>query len=53
MAKLVFDIETIGENYNELDETTREILTRWIEKGSGSEEEYKVKLEELKDGMGL
>ena len=53
MAKLVFDIETIGENYNELDETTREILTRWIEKGSGSEEEYKVKLEELKDGMGF
>ena len=53
MAKLVFDIETIGENYNELDETTQEILTRWIEKGSGSEEEYKVKLEELKDGMGF
>lgn len=53
MAKLVFDIETVGEDFDRMDKTTREVLTRWIKKESGSEEEYQVALEELKEGLGL
>lgn len=53
MSKLVFDLETIGENYDELDEKTQEVLTRWIKKESESEQEYQIQLEELKDGLGF
>ena len=30
--KLVFDIETVGVDFDSLDETTRESLTRWIKR---------------------
>lgn len=53
MAKLVFDIETIGEDFNKLDETTQEFLTRWIKRESGSEEDYERELEDLKSGLGF
>lgn len=53
MPKLIFDIETIGEDFDKLDETTQESLTRWIKKESESEEGYKIALEELKDGLGF
>lgn len=53
MSQLVFDIETIGENFDELDETTREVLTRWIRKESQNEEEYRAQLEDLKNGLGF
>ncbi len=36
-----------------MDETTRDVLTRWIKKESESEEEYQAALEELKEGLGL
>jgi DNA polymerase elongation subunit (family B) len=52
MPKLVFDIETVGEDYNKLDETTQGFLTRWIRKESDSEEAYKKELEVLKNEMG-
>ena len=29
MSKLVFDIETIGEDYDAIDERTKEVMTRW------------------------
>lgn len=53
MSKLIFDIETIGENFEEMDAITQEVVTRWIKKESESEEEYKVALEELKSGLGF
>ena len=53
MPKLIFDIETIGEDFNKLDETTQGFLTRWIKKESESEDDYKRELEELKDGLGF
>jgi len=53
MPKLIFDIETIGEDFDSLDETTQEILTRWIKKESSGGEEYKVALEDLKNGLGF
>lgn len=51
--KLIFDIETVGESFDSLDETTQEVLTRWIEKESESPEEYKTALEDLKNGLGF
>ncbi len=51
--KLIFDIETVGENFDSLDASTQEALTRWIRKESSGDEEYQVALEELKNGLGF
>jgi len=51
--RLIFDIETVGEDFETLDKTTQEVLTRWIKKESESEEGYKTALEELKNGLGF
>jgi len=51
--KLIFDIETIGADFDSFDETTQDALTSWIKKESESEEEYKESLKELKDGLGF
>lgn len=51
--RLIFDIETIGVDFDSLDETTKDSLTRWIKKESVGEEEYQTALEELKSGLGF
>ena len=51
--KLVFDIETIGEDFDSLDHATQDNLTRWIRRDSEGEEEYKRALEDLKQGLGF
>lgn len=51
--RLVFDIETIGENFDELNEVTRHALTAWIEKDADDEAEYKRLLADLKNGLGF
>ncbi len=51
--KLVFDIETIGSDFDSLDHTTQEVLTRWIKKEAEGETEYNAALKELKDGLGF
>lgn len=53
MAKLVLDIETIGEKFDQLDQTTQEVLTRWTKKESKNEDEYRVALDDLKNGLGF
>ena len=53
MSKLVFDIETVGDDFDSLDKTTQETLTRWIKKESAGELEYEEALRELKDGLGF
>jgi hypothetical protein len=53
MAKLIFDIETIGEDFDSLDETTQEVLTHWLRKTIKDEEEYQAALEDLKNGLGF
>ena len=53
MPKLVFDIETVGEDFDSLDETTQEVLTYWIKKESVGEGEYQAALEDLKNGLGF
>ncbi len=51
--KLVLDIETVGEDFDSLDETTKEVLTRWIKKESESDIEYQKSLDELKNRLGF
>lgn len=50
---LIIDIETVGENFEEMDDISKEVLTRWIKKESESDEEYNERLNELKDGLGF
>ncbi|MEK7507651.1 MAG: ribonuclease H-like domain-containing protein, partial [Patescibacteria group bacterium] len=52
-SKLIVDIETIGEDFNTLDEATKDVLTRWIKKESDDESDFSVALEELKNGLGF
>jgi DNA polymerase elongation subunit (family B) len=51
--KLVFDIETVGADFDSLDEATQDNLTRWIEKESTNEDDYRIALEDLKQGLGF
>jgi uncharacterized protein YprB with RNaseH-like and TPR domain len=53
MSRLVFDIETIGEDFDALDEATRESLTRWIKRESSDEESYEAALTDVKAGLGF
>ena len=50
---LVFDIETIGEDFGDMDETTQSALTWWIKRSANSDGEYKAELENIKDRLGL
>ena len=51
--KLILDIETVGEDFDALDETAQESLTRWIQKESSSEEDYEVALKTLEARAAL
>lgn len=53
MAKLVFDIETIGENFDQMDATTQEALTKWIKREAEDEKDYERMLKDLKEGLGF
>ncbi|MDP2838052.1 MAG: ribonuclease H-like domain-containing protein [Candidatus Moranbacteria bacterium] len=53
MATLVFDIETVGEDFDTLDQTSQDVLTRWIKRESESGEDYTAALADLKAGMGF
>lgn len=52
-SKLILDIETVGVDFDSLDKPTQGNLTRWIEKESNDEEEYKAALLDLKNGLGF
>jgi len=50
---LVFDIETVGESWESLDEATQHNLSWWLHESSRNDEEYAYEMKELKEGMGL
>ena len=52
-ARLVFDIETIGENFDELDKVTKEALTQWIDREAEDKDEHARLLDDLKNGLGF
>ena len=45
MSKIVFDIETVGEDFDELDQTSKDMLLRWTD----DEQE----IQQLKEGLGF
>ncbi len=53
MKKLVFDIETIGEDFEILDETTKDVLTRWIKRESYDSDKYEKAFVDVKNGLGF
>lgn len=53
MRTLIIDIETIGEDWAKMDETSQDVLTRWIKKESADEDEFTVRLDDLKNGLGF
>uniref|UniRef100_A0A7C4LZH0 Predicted 3'-5' exonuclease PolB-like domain-containing protein n=1 Tax=candidate division CPR3 bacterium TaxID=2268181 RepID=A0A7C4LZH0_UNCC3 len=53
MSKLVFDIETIGRDWDEFDELTKNDLTRWLKKDNLSDEDTEFKVNNIKDETGL
>ena len=50
---LVFDVETVGEDWDALDETTQHNLTWYIEQSSHDEDEAEFELKQLREGLGL
>ena len=49
MAKLIFDIETAGEDFDSLDETTQKMLTRWVKQNIvANSDEYEKALDGVK-----
>lgn len=53
MATLIFDIETIGELWDDLDQVSQEVLTRWIDRSARTEEEREVGHRDIREGLGF
>lgn len=53
MSTLVFDIETIGEDWDALDETTQSVLSRWVDRTAKTDEEREAGLQDLREGLGF
>ena len=50
MHTLVLDIETVGENWEELDTTTKENLLRWAKRSAKNDAEYRVLKKDVQEG---
>jgi uncharacterized protein YprB with RNaseH-like and TPR domain len=51
---LVFDIETIGTDFDKLDDVSKHQLTRWIKRESGGNEgKHNALLQDVKEGLGF
>jgi 3'-5' exonuclease len=53
MATLIFDIETVGEDWASLDSTTQKVLTRWAARSAKGEEEKVALLYDIKTSLGF
>lgn len=53
MATLILDIETVGENYDEMDELTQAALTGWVERKVTDPKEQKKATAQIKDELAL
>lgn len=53
MATLIFDIETVGEAWDELDPVTQASLSRWIERGARDQHDKEHLMQDLKEGLGF
>ena len=53
MKKIVFDIETAGENFDEMDEVTQKALSGWIDRFASDEKDKERLLGDLKKGTAF
>jgi hypothetical protein len=53
MSKLVFDIETTGESWDGLDDTTQHVLTDWVQDESSDEADRERLLGQIREGLGF
>lgn len=53
MKRLIFDIETVGEDFDSLDPTTQKNLTKWLEREALEESAYQTKLDDIKEGLSF
>jgi len=53
MARLAFDIETIGRDWDEFDDLTKNDLTRWLKRELYSEDELQFKVDNVKEETAL
>lgn len=53
MSTLVLDIETVGEDWGALDDTTKDMLTKWLKRESFDDDEYQKAMEDVKTGLGF
>lgn len=51
MKTIIFDIETAGEDFDQMDKTTQKLLTRYIKEEAVDENEYNKKLEDIKEEL--
>ena len=50
---LVFDIETVGESWDALDEASQEGLLRWTRESARDDEEYEQEAKQIREGLGF
>jgi len=53
MATLVFDIETVGESWENVDTETKKILTRWIDRTTRAGTEREAMVRDMYEGLGF
>lgn len=53
MSTLIFDIETVGEKWEDFDNITKEVLTRWVNKTARNPDEKNALQEDIKAGLGF
>jgi len=53
MRTLIFDIETVGEDWESLDETTQKMLSRWIDRTAKNDAEHDAEMKDLREGLGF
>ncbi len=53
MATLIFDIETVGELWDSLDQTTHDVLSRWVMRTAQNETERNAGLKDVREGLGF
>jgi 3'-5' exonuclease len=53
MGTLIFDIETVGEEWDTLDDTTKAALTAWVGRASKDQSEQERLIDDVKAGLGF
>lgn len=53
MPTLILDIETVGEKFDDMDESTQNALTAWIEREAAEGERRDALLKQVKEGLGF